>query len=53
MGKELISMGTFSKPRLERQKSPQQMGKLLSEVGQIVVHKAHLLSQCAKVKQHC
>jgi hypothetical protein len=55
-GKDLISMGTFSKQRLEKQKGQQWVGdKPLPEIGQIEVHKAHLLSQWAtsKVKQHC
>jgi hypothetical protein len=44
-GKELISTGTFSKQRLERQKGWQWEGdKPLPEIGQMVVHKAHLLS---------
>jgi hypothetical protein len=41
---------------LERQKGQQQMSdKLLPEIGQISVHRAHLLSQGAasKVKEHC
>jgi hypothetical protein len=43
--KELITMQTFSKQRLERQKDSQQADdKLLPEIWQIVVHKAHLLS---------
>jgi hypothetical protein len=45
-GKELISMGTFSKQRLERQKGQQRANdKPLPEIGQVVFHKAHLLSQ--------
>jgi hypothetical protein len=45
-GKELISTGTFSKQRLERQKGQQRAGdKPLPEIGQTSVHKAHLLSQ--------
>jgi hypothetical protein len=55
-GKELISVQTFSKQRLERQKGWLQVGdKLLPEIGQIAVHKAHLLSQWAtsKVKRCC
>jgi hypothetical protein len=54
--KKLISMWTFSKQKLERQKGWQQAGdKLLPEIGQVVVHKAHLLRQWAryKVKQCC
>jgi hypothetical protein len=54
--KELISMQTFSKQRLERQKGWQQEGdKLLPEIGQVAIHKDHLLSQWAtsKVKWHC
>jgi hypothetical protein len=44
--KELISRGTFIKQRLERQEGQQQVGdKLPPEIGQIAVHKAHLLSQ--------
>jgi hypothetical protein len=44
--KELSSVGTFSKQKLERQKGQQWVGdKPLPEIGQIVVHKAHLLSQ--------
>jgi hypothetical protein len=55
-GKELISEGIFSKQRLERQKGWHQTGdKLLPEIGQVVVHKAHFLSQWAtsKVKWCC
>jgi hypothetical protein len=51
----LISTGTFSKQRLKRQKGWQRAGdKPLPEIGQIAVHKAHLLSHWAtfKVKQH-
>jgi hypothetical protein len=47
---------TFSKQMLERQKGWQQAGdKPLSEIEQVAVHKAHLLSQWAtcKVKWHC
>jgi hypothetical protein len=44
--KEMLSTGTFSKQRLERQKGPQQAGdKPLPEIGQVMVQKAHLLSQ--------
>jgi hypothetical protein len=43
---ELISAQTLSKQKLERQKGQQWAGdKLLPEIGQVVVHKAHLLSQ--------
>jgi hypothetical protein len=55
-GKELISVQILSKQSLERQKGRQQVGdKPLPEIGQVVVHKAHLLSQKAtsKVNQHC
>jgi hypothetical protein len=54
--KELISVGTFSKQRLQRQKGSEQVGdKPLPEIGQIEVHKAHVLNQWAtsKVKQLC
>jgi hypothetical protein len=54
--KELISMQTFSKQRLEMQKGWQWVGdKLLPEIGQIVFHKDHLLSPWAthKVKWCC
>jgi hypothetical protein len=54
--KELISTWTLSKQRLERQKGQQQAGnKPLSEIGQVAVHKAQLLSQWGtyKVKWHC
>jgi ACR3 family arsenite efflux pump ArsB len=45
-GKDLNSMGTFSKQRLERQKGQQWAGdKMMPEIGQIAVYKAHLLSQ--------
>jgi hypothetical protein len=46
----------FSKQRLERQKGQQWAGdKPLPKIGQVEVHKAHLLSQWAtsKVKWHC
>jgi hypothetical protein len=55
-GRELISMQTFSKQRLERQKGWQRAGdKMLPEIGQVVVHKTHLMSQWAtsKVKWCC
>jgi hypothetical protein len=55
-GKELISVWTSSKQRLERQKGHQRVGdKLLPEIEQVAVHKTHLLSQWAtsKVKWHC
>jgi hypothetical protein len=46
MSKELISVRTLSKQKLERQKSQQQAGdKPLPEIWQEVLHKAHLLSQ--------
>jgi hypothetical protein len=39
-------METFNKERLEKQKDQQWTGdKLLPERGQLVVHKAHLLSK--------
>jgi hypothetical protein len=45
MSKELISVRTLSKQKLERQKSQQQAGdKPLPEAGQVADHKAHLLS---------
>jgi hypothetical protein len=45
-GKELISTRTFNKQKLERQKGLQWASdKPLPEIGQVVVHKAHLLSQ--------
>jgi hypothetical protein len=49
-------MWTISKQKLERQECWQQLGdKLLPEIGQVVDHKAHLLSQWAtpKVKHLC
>jgi hypothetical protein len=55
-GKELISMLTFSKQRLERQKGWKQVGdKLLPDIGQVVLCKVHLQNQWAtsKVQQHC
>jgi hypothetical protein len=55
-GKELISVQTFSKQKLERQKGQKQAcDKLMFEMGQLAVHKAHLLSQqtTSKVKWHC
>jgi hypothetical protein len=43
--KGLMSMQTFSKQRLERQKGQQWVGdKPLLEIGQIAIHKAHLRS---------
>jgi uncharacterized protein YqcC (DUF446 family) len=52
-GNELISTQPFSRQSLERQKGWQWVGdKLLPELGQVVVHKAHLLSQWA-IKQYC
>jgi hypothetical protein len=39
-------MWTFSKQMLERQEGQQKVGdKLLLKIGQVVVQKAHLLSQ--------
>jgi hypothetical protein len=44
--KEMISAQTFTKERLERQKSQQKASdKLVPEIGQVVVDKVHLLSQ--------
>jgi hypothetical protein len=47
-------MKTFSKQRLERQKGQQWAGdKPLLEIGQIVLHKAHLLTNnIAKLKNN-
>jgi hypothetical protein len=43
--KELICTQTYSKQSLERQTGQQWVGgKPLPEIGQIVIHKAHLLS---------
>jgi hypothetical protein len=45
-GREEMSLRAYSKQRLERQMGLQRAGdKPLPEIGQIVVHKAHLLSQ--------
>jgi hypothetical protein len=45
-GNELISVGTFSKQRLERQMGQQWKGdKPQPKIGEIEGHKAHFLSQ--------
>jgi hypothetical protein len=47
----MISTQAFSKQRLEKQKGQQQAGdKPLPETGQVVVHKAYLLSQSTTSK---
>jgi hypothetical protein len=54
--KELNSEWSFRKQRLERQKGQQWAGdKSLHEIGEVAVHKAHLLShwETSKVKWHC
>jgi hypothetical protein len=47
-------VGTFSEQRLERKKGWQRAGDKPPEIGQIAVHKAHLLMWAtSKVKQCC